>query len=150
MRTVIKEGMYVGLGDATVGLLVRVEKIDGSTFDGYVVNGDWYLRYDTQTEQLIIHNPFGAEVHPGFSVLFMDPLPMKVSYYNYNEVIHYMNEHLNRLVIVSWVLRTKHNVATSVTTFCRRVKTSVQMFVRTWKTGSTDIRYVDLDDDIPF
>lgn len=146
----IKQGMDLGMGDSTVGLLVQVGKVEGATFAGYVINGDWDLRYDTQTEQMIVYNPSGTEVHDGCKVLFRDPLPMQVNYHNYNEVIGYMNDHLNRLMVVSWFLRVKHGVVKSVTTYYRRVKTSAQMFVRTWKNGSTDIRYVHWDDDVPF
>lgn len=69
---------------------------------------------------------------------------------NYNEIIHYMNEHIRRPAIVSWFVANKINVVRVFTKFYKRVKTSSQMFIRTWKNGSTDIRHVDLDDDIPF
>lgn len=146
----IKQGMYVGLGEGVVQLLVHVDSTDGSVFNGLVINGNWELRYDTITEQMIVYNPFGAEMHDGIKILFRDPLPMKVGYDNYDEVIYYMNNHLNRLALVSLYLRAKYKFEKSVSTLYKRLKTSTQMFIRTWKNGSTDIRYVHWDDDIPF
>lgn len=146
----IKQGMYVGMGASEVSLLVHVETVDGSTFVGHVVNGNWNFVYDATTDTIMFDPPFGKREIQHCKILFRDPVPMPVGWDNYNEVIYYMNERLNRPKVISWVLQTKYNIVRSIVRFFKRVKTSSQMFVRTWKQGSTDIRYVDMDDDIPF
>lgn len=146
----INQGMYVGMGNTSVALLVRVESISGHTFVGHVINGAWKFVYDTQSKKMTFEPPFGKRECVDSNILFTDPLPESVGYDNYNELIHYMNEHLNRPRVVSWFLRRQANIVDAITTFYKRFKTSAQMFIRTWKNGSTDITYVDLDDDIPF
>lgn len=146
----IKQGMYVGMGVTQVGLLVRVGRVEGSTFTGHVVNGNWDFVYDTQTKTMMFDPPMGARQVHFSNILFRDPTPKSIRQDDYNEVIYYMNKHLNRPRIVSWVLQATHSVYLSVERFYKRLKTSSQMFIRTWKQGSTDIRYIDLDDDIPF
>lgn len=37
----IRPGMYVGMGIMEVGLLVHVESVNGNTFVGHVINGNW-------------------------------------------------------------------------------------------------------------
>lgn len=146
----IKQGMYVGMGGTEVDLLVYVEKVEDGIFAGHVINGNWYLSYEIATEQMTIFNPFGDELRHGVRILFADPPPMHPSYNNYNEVIAYMNDHLHRPKIVSLYLQVVYNTKRSIVRFYKRLKTSSQMFIRTWKQGSTDIKYVDMDDDIPF
>lgn len=146
----IKQGMVVGMGIVEVSLLVHVESVDGNTFVGHVINGNWNFVYDAFKHKIMFDPPSGKrEVHESH-ILFVDPIPMSAGYHNYNDVIHYMNEHLSRPKVVSWFMQQKYNIARGVTTFYKRLKTSSQMFVRTWKQGSTDINYVEWDDDIPF
>lgn len=146
----IKPGMYVGMGIMEVGLLVYVESVDGDTFVGNVINGNWNFVYDIRRRKITFDPPFGKRECVESNILFTDPLPVGVGYDNYNEVIHYMNEHLTRPKLVSWGIRVKHAITSSITRFYKRLKTSSQMFIRTWKNGSTDINYVDWDDDVPF
>lgn len=158
----LKTGQYIGMGMKKVELLVRIRGIVDGVVSGHVINGDWELFYTPDTEQMVICSPFGNSIRDGVKVLFTDPVPTHVytrynspvprgvNYTTYNEVLQYMNDNLDRSFIVSWALRTKHSVVSRTTRFYKRVKTSAQMFMRTWKAGSTDIRFVDMDDDIPF
>lgn len=152
-----EEGMYIGMGTGKdVSLLVGVTAVDGSAFIGKVINGNWSFVYDTDTKLMTFDPPFGARVVTPCNILFTAPLPQSVRYADYNEIIQYMNDTLERHEVVLWVLRVKHSITSSVTGFYKRVKTSSQAFVRTWKQGSTK-KHVpqsrvddDLDDDIPF
>lgn len=146
----LKRGQYIGMGDTSVRLLVHVEKVEGELIAGRVINGNWYLTYNTTTEEMTVFAPFGDELHSGVKILFTDPSPMHPAYDNYGEVIAYMNDHLHRPMIVSMYLQLTYNIKCSITRFYKRVKTSTQMFVRTWKQGSTDVKFIDIDDDIPF
>jgi len=142
--------MYIGMGVTQVGLLVRVGPIKESTFVGHVVNGNWDFVYDSVTKTITFDPPMGARQVQYSNILFKDPIPRSIRPDDYNEVIYYMNKHLSRPRVISWVLQATHSVYLSVDRFYKRFKTSSQMFVRTWKQGSTDISYIEIDDDIPF
>lgn len=145
----IKQGQIIGMGKTKVDLLVRVEEVKESVFSGHVINGAWDLHYDTHSKLLTVHSPFGnSEVKS--NILFVDPIPIAANYQTYNEAISYMNAHLNRWRVVSLALQVTYHVNWQVTHLYKRLKTSTQMFIRTWKQGSTDVRCVNWDDDIPF
>lgn len=146
---VIKQGQIIGIGKTHVELLVHVTRLSKFVVYGHVINGDWDFQYDMQTDILTAYTPVGNHDVGQVKVLFADPFPMAANYQTYNEVISYMNAHLNRWAIVSWGMRMKSNVFRYLTRFYKRLKTSTQMFIRTWKQGSTDIKYAKRDD-IPF
>lgn len=146
----IKPGTYLGMGITEVNLLVHVKSVNTDTFVGHVINGNWDFVYNAHEKKLMFDPPMGKREVRESHILFTDPIPKVVGYTTYNEVIAYMNDHLRRPMLVSWLLRTKYNVVYEVTTLYKRLKTSTQMFVRTWKQGSTDIHHIDIDDDFPF